>query len=227
MNIDTNEYEQKRHVFDLCRWINDKMAEMYSLPDFDTIYLEREKRNRNVKKLIEEAIPISCLGLQFFSPWNNVYVKCLTGNQKYDAELEVKGFLQLELKIEATTIETDESTMRRQALSRKGFVHFTGPVRRDGRDILSEPKMIDLNKENDRWVNLAFERYLKKVNKGYDADTGILISLDTYRPVPLEYRAKLAKMTQQHILREKPNIYGAYYCYLREYVVDGVYNRWR
>lgn len=165
MNINTDEYEQKRHIFDLCRWINAKMAEMYSLPDFDTIYLERSKQNLNVKKLIEEAIPISCLGLQFSSPWNNVYVKCLTGNQRYDAELEIKGLSTLELKIEATTIETDESIMRRQGLSRKGFVYFTGPVRRAGRDILSEPEMIDLNKENERWVNLAFERYMKKVKK--------------------------------------------------------------
>lgn len=129
MNIATDEYEQKRHVLDLYRWVNAKLAEMYSLPDFDTIYLERKVKNKNVKKLIEEAIPIACLGLYFLNPWNNVYIRCLTGNQRYDAELEIKGFSPLEIKIEATTIETDETTLRRQALSRKGFVYFTGPIK--------------------------------------------------------------------------------------------------
>jgi hypothetical protein len=137
MNIPTTEYEQRRHVFDLCKWINEKCAEMQTYPDFETIYLERQ--GKNIKKLIEEAMPLASLGLYFFRPAKDVYLKCLT-NHKYDAELTVSGWSNFDIKVEVTTVETDESTMRRQALSRHGSVFMMGKIRRDGRNIISEER---------------------------------------------------------------------------------------
>ena len=112
MNISTTEYERRRHVFDLCKWINEKLEEMQALPDFETIYFERQAKNKNVKKLIEEAMPLACLGLYFFRPANDVYLRCLTGNQKYDAELSVTGWNNFDIKVEVTTVETEDSTMK-------------------------------------------------------------------------------------------------------------------
>ncbi len=63
MNIPINEYEQKRHIFELCNWINEKLAEMETISDFNIIYFERN--GENVKKLIEEAMPLASLGLYF------------------------------------------------------------------------------------------------------------------------------------------------------------------
>ncbi len=220
MNIPTIEYEQKRHVFELCKWINEKLAEMDTFPDFDTIYFER--KGENVKKLIEEAMPLACLGLYFFRPADDVYLKCLTGNQRYDAELSVTGWHKFEIKVEVTTIETDESTMRRQALSRHGIVSMTGSIKREGRKIISEPEMVDTHLENERWINSAFERFLKKIERVYDKDTAILVSFGSFRHIPLSYRAELIERTEKYFLKENPQIYGVYYCYGDDFVVDGV-----
>jgi hypothetical protein len=222
MNISTTEYEQRRHVFDLCRWINEKLEEMQALPDFETIYFERQAKNKNVKKLIEEAMPLASLGLYLFRPANDVYLRCLTGNQKYDAELSVSGWNNFDIKVEVTTVETEDSTMRRQALARNGSVFMMGKIRRAGRNIISEAEMVDLNKENQKWIDLAFERGLKKIEGGYGKDTAILVSLSNFRHIPLRYRAKLMERTEKYLRVEKPEIYGVYYSYGDDFVVDGV-----
>lgn len=219
-DIPTTEYEQSRHVFDLCNWVNAKLGEMQALPDFETIYFERQ--GANLKKLIEEAIPLASLGLYFYRPANEVYLKCLTGNQRHDAELKVSGWNNFDIKVEVTTIETDESTMRRQALSRQGTVFMTGEIKRDGRKIISEAQMVDMDVENKKWINLAFERCLKKIERGYDKDTAILVSFSSFRHIPLSYRAKLLERTEEYLLVEKPQIYGVYYSYGDDFVVDGV-----
>jgi hypothetical protein len=222
MNISTTEYEQKRHAFDLCGWINEKFAEMQALPDFETIYFERQVKNKNVKKLIEEAMPLACLGLYFFRPGNDVYLRCLTENPTYDAELSVTRWNNFDIKVEVTTLETDESTMRRQSLSRYGSVFMMGKIRRDGRDITSEAEMVDLDVENTKWIELAFKRCLKKVERGYGKDTAILVSFSNSRHIPLRYRAKLIEKTERYLLVEKPEIYGVYYSYGDDFVVDGI-----
>jgi hypothetical protein len=220
MNISTIEYEQRRHVFDLCKWINEKLAEMETFPDFETIYFERQ--GTNVKKLIEEAMPLACLGLYFFRPADDVYLRCLAENPQYDAELSVVGFRNFEVKVEVTTVETDESTMRRQALSRHGSVFMMGRIRRDGRNIISEAEMVDTDLENKKWIDLAFERSVKKIERGYGKDTAILVSFSSFRHIPLRNRAELLERTKRYLLQEKPEIYGVYYSYGDDFVVDGV-----
>lgn len=220
MNISTTDYEQRRHVFDLCTWINEKCAEMQSLPDFETIYFERQ--GMNIKKLIEEAMPLANLGLYFFRPANDVYLKCLAGNQPYDAELSVTGWNNFDIRVEVTTVETNETNMRRQALSRDGFVFMMGEIKREGRKIISEAKMVDMDIENQKWIDLAFERCRKKIEHGYDKDTAILVSFSNFRHIPLHYRAKLLERTERYLLVEKPQIYGVYYSYGDDFVVDGV-----
>lgn len=220
MNIPTVEYEQRRHVFDLSKWINEKCAEMQTFPEWETIYFERQ--GTNVKKLIEEAMPLACLGLYFFRPGNDVYLRCLAENPTYDAELSVRGWNNFDIKVEVATVETDESAMRRQALSRHGSVFMTGKISRDGRDITSEAEMVDLDVENKKWIDLAFQRCLKKMERGYGKDTAILVSFSNFRHIPLRYRAKLIERTERHLLIEKPQIYGVYYSYDDDFVVDGV-----
>jgi hypothetical protein len=220
MNISTTEYEQRRHVFELCKWINEKLSEMETHPDFETIYFERQ--GTNVKKLIEEAMPLACLGLYFFRPADDVYLRCLAGNQGYDAELSVTGFRNLEIKVEVTTVETDESTMRRQALSRHGSVSMTGEIRREGRNIISEAEMVDTDLENKKWIALAFERAVKKIERGYGEDTAILVSFSSFRHIPLRYRAELLERTERYLRQEKPQIYGVYYSYGDDFVTDGL-----
>ncbi|HEX8599742.1 MAG TPA: hypothetical protein VF952_14670 [Chloroflexia bacterium] len=220
-DIETLEYEQARHVFDMCRWINEKLAEMEKEDGFTTIYFER--KGKNVKKFLEEAYPVAALGLHFFRPADDVFVQCLTGNPSYDAILTVKGFHNFSIKVEVTTTETDDSTKRRQSVSRHGFRWSSGPIWRVGREILSEPEMVDVDAEAEQLVNLAYSRALDKLKKGtYGSDTAILVYIDTHRTLDFYFRKELIEKTEDHIREQQPEIYGIYYCHGTEFLVDGV-----
>ncbi len=107
---------------------------------FEEIYFER--RGKNIKKLLEEAIPTSRLGLYLWRPWREISVTCLADDGAHDSIVTIHDRHKTEtIKIEVTSTETDETTMRRQALSRQGFVFMTGLVRREGRQIMSEATM--------------------------------------------------------------------------------------
>jgi hypothetical protein len=219
MRIPTDEYEQRRHVFDMCRWINQTLTKMEKESDFDRSYFER--KGLNVKRLIEEAIPIACLGLHFYRPPDDVYLKCFAGNQPFDAELEVTGFRSIQIKVEATTIETNDSALRRLSLSRHGFAYSFGSIQKDGEQIVSEPDMADLTAQYEQWTELAFQRYLLKAGK-YDRTTAILVHLDIPWRLPMDARSNLLRRTEEHLSNERPGLYGVYYCYNLGYLIDGI-----
>lgn len=219
--IPTLEFEKRRNVFEMCEWINAKFKEMEQQENFDTIYFER--KGQNVKKLIEEAIPTAYLGLQLFRMADDLFIECKTGNQPFDALLEVVGFRNFKIKIEVTTTEDDATTMRRQSLSRTGFTFFSGPVRREGREIICEPEMVDMDIEEQAWVDLAFDRFLQKARSDrYDSNTAILVCINTHRTWRFDSRHELVTKTYKYLLKYNPEIYGVYYCYVRDAVVDEV-----
>ncbi len=63
MNIPAPEYEQHRSVFQLCDWINSKLRALENVSGLEERYFER--RGENIKKLLEEAVPVAYLGLSF------------------------------------------------------------------------------------------------------------------------------------------------------------------
>src|SRR5215212_6300588 len=147
MNISNSEYEQPRSVFQLREWINSKLRNFEQDPAFGELYFVC--RGQNIKKLLEEAVPVARLGLYLWRPWRDVSVTCLAENRPHDAEVTLQDPQKTEsIEIDVTGTETDETTMRRQALARDGFVWMTGPVRRKDRKIVSEAPMVDLDKES-------------------------------------------------------------------------------
>jgi hypothetical protein len=221
INIPTAEYGERRHVFELCRWINSKLRSMEGCENFDEVYFER--KGENIKKLLEEALPLSRLGLHLSTPANDVYVTCFAGNQPFDAEIEITGFTPTTFKVEVTTTETDESTLRRQALSRYGSVGLSGPIERRGRDIVWSAEMIEVSAEEQRCTNLMFERLRAKIESGrYERDTAILIYLTEYRRISLESRASLVRRTEWYLREKDTNVRRVYYCYISGNFVDEV-----
>jgi hypothetical protein len=224
MPITKTEYEQRRHIFDFCTWINERMLELENEPNFDETYFER--KNRLVKKLIEEAVPISYLGLYLFKTRKDIFITCKSGNQRYDGLIEIGGFHREEqIKVEVCVTEDEESTMRRQALSRKGMVYFTGDIRRNKREIITEPEMVDVEVESQRVIDLAFARFESKINHGYDPQTAILVYITAYRPVGYRNRVELLERAKQYLRSNQPAIYGVYFCYLSDLGIDGLRNR--
>lgn len=224
MNISNSEYEKPRSNFQLCEWINSKLRDLETASDFQERYVER--RGQNIKKLLEEAVPVARMGLYLWRPWRDVSVTCLAGDQSHDAEITVKDPHKTErIKIEVTCTETDETTMRRQALSREGFVWMSGPVRREGRRIVSEATMVDLDKESSHLVERALTRFRRKAEREDDPQTAILVYLvESFPSLSFWYRTQLLEQTRTYLRTQRPTLYGAYYCYQTDQGFDGVRN---
>jgi hypothetical protein len=160
MDIVRDDYEERRHIFDFCRWINQKLSSLEQDSDFRSIYFERT--GALWKKFLEEAIPLSRLGLYLYGEWLEVFVRCYADNSNYDAEIEISNPAETRrISVEITTTEDNESSMRRQALSRKGFVHFNGSVTRNGPEIVSTGSFVEVDEESDRIIQLALQRLVQ------------------------------------------------------------------
>jgi hypothetical protein len=221
IDIDQREYEKPREAFELCRWVNHKLAELQRSGCFDELYFER--KGRKIKKLIEEVIPVSRLALHLSTPGSEVFVTCYEGNQAYDATIEIEGFNCRAFKVEVTTTETDETNLRRQALSRQGRVAFNGPIERDKRNIIWQGEMVEVEANEQRLTDLMFERLKAKVDSGrYGTDTAILVQLAEFVPVSMRNRAKLVHKTRLYLLENQQPVADVYYGYTAGYLVDMV-----
>ena len=221
--IDPVEYEQRRSCFDLCRWINQKLEDMRATGNFDELYFERSDPTSNVKKLIEEAIPLSRLGLFLSTPGSEVYLTCYADNGNRDALVEITGFNNRAFKVEITTTEDENSTHRRQALARYGHVPLTGTVSKSGREITSSGEMICADAEDERCISLMLERLQRKADsRRYDRETAILVFFTEFRTIDPQYRARLALRTQRYLLEKQPEVRDVYYCYTTDYSIDHV-----
>jgi hypothetical protein len=225
MDIPTQEYQERRHIFEFCRWINQTLRTAEHEADFNKLYFERT--GENWKKLLEEAIPVSRLGLYLCHEWHDVFVQCTTDNPSFDAKIEVLNpsdtqFSGLELKVEVTTTETDQSVMKRQAISRDGFVVFTGNSIREGRKIITDGEMLDVEEECEKTVKLAIQRFEAKMCNKYDESTAILVYVVSRWHLLNRHRCNLIEAIK-HILRDKnPTLYGAFICYSENQGIDGV-----
>jgi hypothetical protein len=192
---------------------------MEVLPDFEEQYFER--KGVIVKKLLEEAIPIAHIGLHLFRFFEEPFVTCFAEGHPVDGVLEFAGHRPRELKLEITTTETDETVLRRQALSRDGTVFMTGPIRREGRKIISTPKMIDPSVAEDRLVDLAFDRFERKAQSGrYSTDTAIVVTIIMQNAPSMRRRGLLLERTRQWLRSHPEKVFGGYYCYLRSGIID-------
>ncbi len=219
--IPTVEYEKRRSVFDFYIWFANVIKELDKQEDFDLAYFER--KGKNIKKLLEEAKPVAFLGLSLLRPGDEVFITCFTGNQPFDALIEVQGWNNYQMKVEVTTTETDDSTLRRQALSRNGYVS-TGSIRREDHVIINELEMVNVDEAVGEIIDLAYQRFLKKVEHGYDNNTSILVFVGGLSPfqIPLYWRDRLVRQTREYIQREAPELHGVYYCYGRDFAVDAI-----
>lgn len=210
INFEIAEYEQERHIFDMWRWINARFAEMEAAGDFESTYLRQSERY--IKKFKEEVLPVASFGLRFVKPCNEVFIRCLTGNQSYDATLRVEGFSPLDIKVEVTTNETDESVLARRVLAERGMVHR--PARHEqegGREGLSF-EMVDLDEQCEEWVAVALDRAVSKVrSQKYDHRTAILVRVETWIPLPMECRSDLIARTRNVLGDQLFDVFGVYY----------------
>jgi hypothetical protein len=204
--------------------VNEKLQQMRDTGKFDAYYFERKPSGSNIKKLIEEVIPISRLCLYLSTPASEVYATCFTGNQNYDAIIEVTGFNPRRFKLEVTTTENDSSVLRRHALARYGHVSLTGSIRRQGREIIEEPEMISVDEEDQECIDRMLQRLREKIDYGrYDDDTVFLVFMTDFRPIGMYHRARLIQQTENYLYEVEARTPGVYYCYTADYSIDSVH----
>jgi len=224
LHISDEEYQQLRTSFDLCSWINDKLHELEKENDFEELYFER--RGKNIKQLLEEAIPVSHLGLFFHRPWTTINVTCFSDNRDHDAVIEIRdpqGHIA-RVKIEVTTTEDAYSTMRRQALSRYGHVSLTGLIRREGRTFITEPEMVDIKDTLNEIYNITMTRLRRKLANIYDDTTAILVYVQSYTTLSARFKCGLVEAARELLIAKNPALYGIYFTYSLGYGVDGIRN---
>ncbi len=221
VDIADDDYEQRRHARELVTWINAKFRDLDAGGRLEEQFFER--KGRNVKRLIEEAVPLSRLGLSLWKPGDEAYVSLLPENVRYDGLMEVDGFSARSFNVEVTTIETEQSTLRRQMLSREGTVTLAGPIRRK-RDGSIEDGMegVEVSEQQEAIVTLALNRLKAKTDtKSYDENTAILVYLNDFWPLPAEGRLALHRLTEQY-LWERQEIFAVCYCFSPDLAVDWI-----
>lgn len=221
VDISDADYEQRRHASELAAWVNAKFREIEAGGRLEEQYFEQ--KGRNVKRFLEEALPLSRLGLYYWRPGDEPYIELVAKKRRYDGRLEVEGFARRSMKVEVTTVESDASTMRRQALSREGTVYLTGPIRREKRTIISKPEMVNVREKIEATVEAAFNRFKAKAESdNYDANTAILVYLSEYWPLPAEGRLALRVRVRRYLESAACPTSTAYFCYWPEYSIEGV-----
>lgn len=216
--IPLSEYEQRRDAFDLCRWVNAQFRAMEGTGRFDEIYFER--KGLNVTRFIAEAVPVSRLGLALATPGSEVHVTCFADGRNHDARVEISGWGARSFKVEVTATEPHDVVMRRQALSRIGHVMLAGPIRREGRTVITEPEMVNVREEEGRRTALMLQRLREKVESGrYDADTAFLVySTDLFR-IGIEARAEVVADAERYLTGVGVRTSGVYFAFLTDYSV--------
>lgn len=221
LGISDRAYERRRHASGLAAWINRTFQKLHANGQLEYQYFER--RGRSIKRLIEEAVPLSRLGLYHWTHGNEPYITLKPDGHPFDALLEVEGFASCTLKIEVTTCETEESVMRRQALSREGTVSLSGPIRRNKREIIATPAMVEVTEREEEIVALALRRLADKAESGrYDANTAVLVYVSEYWPLSAAGRCALHRRTLRYLETNDLATSTVYYCYWPDYSIDAI-----
>lgn len=225
--ITESAYTKRRDLFAFCRWVDGLLRATVKHPHFFQSYFEQKERL--VKKLLEEAIPIMRLGLHLYRAPTEVRIACTVGNEPYDGVIELRTPSLLmpkrRIKVEVTTTEDYGSALMRELLAHKGFAH-SGQVRRDGEQIINEVEVVDVDEREQAIKAHALQRLKKKVESGkYGGDTAILVyvtKITSASPVSLSTRAELVDETWRYLAGAQADLAGVFFCYEDNQAVDEI-----
>lgn len=217
------EYQRRRTAFELCAWINATVEALKGHGQFDFQYLER--RGENIKRLVEEAIPLSRLGLYLSIPGSEVFVTCFAHNEPFDGRVEVVGFGARDFRVEVTTTDVPPaSTLRRHALARDGHVFLSGPIHRDRRVVLSEGAMVDVAEYEAEQIVVAMNALRRKAESDrYDESVAVLVYVtDCWLSTLVRFRSTLIRKAEDYLRTAEPKIGSVFFCYSSNYCVDAI-----
>lgn len=236
MKISTSDYETTRSLFDLCDWITQKVSELVESSDNGDAYF---RQRGNIKKLLEEAIPISYFGLHLYRIRRNINVTCHAGNEPYDGKIEIEEQWDIKKKttifVEVTSTESDKTALQREYLANEGIVNLSDDLERDEKTRKIIPirnnTLVNIDIEQQKVIDEAYKRSIKKLEKKdnlgnfrYTSNTAIIIYVTYGFPLSPRFRINLLNMTLEYLKKERPTVYGVYYCYKADGTIDGIRN---
>lgn len=135
------------------------------------------------KRLLEELLPISRIGLHLKEPGQNVEVEAFENDGPIDGRIEVTGFRPQTLNIQVTCDFSYEESLRMEALSVAGSVAGSGPISRNRRtgQIEATTVVVDIDEHYKRIAERVRALSLKKAGHSPPRDTVLLVAFDEIR----------------------------------------------
>jgi hypothetical protein len=168
------------------------------------------RKGNGYKELVEEILPIAAFLKHFEIPGRQVKCRYFTGNQNYDAKIQIQGegvpseFMEENYFLEVTSAVSSYDFLEREALARHGSVFGGGNIRRVGSKRMGNDRIISkavaedgdavIIKASD-WVK---ERLNAKANKKYPEPCILLVNVEPERPLNIREWSIVAE-----------NIYGS------------------
>lgn len=153
----------------------------------DGIKLIGSRKERSIKKFLEELVPLD-LYIRFKSnPFHNIKVKWINSNQNYDAVLYTfksnvfQDEEQNKSYIEITTAITENSHLAREFIDEHGYCYAAKNTKRiyKSREITSTPYSYTNDEHITDIMKLIEERIIDKQSKKYPDRTDLIIYIET------------------------------------------------
>lgn len=202
--IDIDKYNSEMECYEFAKWFDDTMAKIGETTEGMCII--RNRKDRMVKKMMEEAVAISRYAL-FMSHWGlSVTVRCNSGSENYDGEINIDGFLKRKNRIEVVSNFTYDESLRMELLNSKGGCFVGGKIYRDqdSREIIEECVALNGDHHVSATLTQVKELISAKVAKDYDRSTILLVNLNYSHWFSLSDRCKFMDNLNEFI-KDLPN----------------------
>lgn len=198
-----NELETPRPAKDLLPWAIERINEIGATRDGKSIL--RLGKDRMVKMLAEEVLPIGIFAARHFDASSNVIVQPIDGNQNYDAVVTGDPLIG---HIEITQAHEGElDHLRMLILERDGRVGVFDEITKSGTKktglvLKNEPQAKSHHEVVDEELTRILEAAQRKVGKQYPSDTALVIPFEDPAINDTSDVDLLDQFIHKHVLRE-------------------------
>lgn len=132
------------------------------------------------KRLLEELLPISRLGLHMKQPGLQVYVEAFEDYGPLDGRIEITGFRSLTLGVQVTCDFTYTERLRMELMSSAGCVPGSGAISKNRKtgQIQATTAAIGIDEHYERTAKIVRNLSLKKAAQTPIGNTALLIAFD-------------------------------------------------
>jgi hypothetical protein len=160
MNLTLSDFDGRlMDGFLFCKKVYEFFDQVQQAPG-GVLRLRRRPSHGAEKKLLEELLPIARYVQQRYRVGLRLKVRCVGGNQQYDAELLCSGgyvdreFVPSRMFLEVTSVMHEKEHLRRELLD---TLFGVGDIRRDPKtkEVISRPRFYDNHEADDNmfaWI---------------------------------------------------------------------------